>query len=69
MEHTVRFLDSDRRRVEIDGVEYIRSWKKAAKKKPVSRQSYMSAYRSQRRQEIELYRNLLAKLSANEELK
>jgi hypothetical protein len=67
MEHTVRFLDSDRRRVQIDGVEYIRSWKKP--KKPVSRQSYMSAYRAQRRQEIELYRTLLAKLSANEELK
>jgi len=68
MEHTVRFLDSDRRRVEIDGVEYIRSWKKPTKK-PVSRQSYMSAYRSQRRQEIELYRTLLARLSANEEIK
>jgi hypothetical protein len=68
MEPTVRFLDSDRRRVEIDGVEYIRSWKKPPKK-PVSRQSYMSAYRSQRRQEIELYRTLLAKLSANEEIK
>jgi hypothetical protein len=57
----VRFLDADHKRVEIDGVEYIRSWKKP--KKQVSRNGYMRIYRSQRRDELQVYRELLRRLN------
>ena len=61
----VHFLDMGRRRVMIDNVEYIQSWRRPKSvEKLEARKVYMASYRMQRRQENEVYRKLLMKLAS-----
>jgi hypothetical protein len=60
---TVEYLDPQRKRLKIDGVVYIRSWKKPRKEILKGRNAYMKRYRTDRKTELQVYRELLQKLN------
>jgi hypothetical protein len=58
----VNFMDSEKKRVSIDGVKYIRCWKSSREKTIVPkkcRKEYMVQYRQRKRDELRILQTIV----------
>ena len=70
MENTATFLDSNHKACTIDGVRYIRSWRKPSTgpRPKKDRREYMKNYRLRKRDEVAKLHVALAKASVTDDV-